>query len=205
MRNMLAVSCIGLAAALMSSAGARLAAAARGTGTDQEIVMELHHDRENDIGIGRLAEQRAVTPGVRELGARLVRDHAAADERLRAYAEANGVDPVRIDTPYDALPHGALKHPELQRLEGPELDWQLAAAVVADAQADIDRARVSAALTNDARLKTLILAELPMLEANLAEARAQAPKLTIPPPAPTTTSAPPTLWKMEPITLPGAL
>jgi hypothetical protein len=142
-----------------------------------------------------------VTPGVRELGARLVRDHAAADERLRLYAQANGVDPVRIATPYDALPHGALKHPELEHFEGPELDWQLAAAVVAEQQADIDRARLSAAMTNDARLKALIVGELPMLEADLAEARAQAPKLTIPPPAPTTTAAPPSLWKIEPVTL----
>jgi predicted outer membrane protein len=201
---MLAVSCIGLAAGLMSSAGARPAAAARATGTDQEIVMELHHDLENGVGIGQLAERRAVTPGVRALGVRLVRDQAAADERLRAYAEAHGVDPVRIATPYDALPHGALRHPELQHLEGSELDWQLAAAVVADQQAYIDRARVSAGMTNDAGLKALIIAELPMLEADLAEARAQAPKLTIPPPAPTTTAAPPSLWKIEPITLPGA-
>jgi predicted outer membrane protein len=119
-----------------------------------------------------------------ELGARLVREHAAADARLRAYARTHGVDPDRIAHPYDAANHGSLKHPELPFLVGREFDWQLAAAVVAEQQADIDRARAAAALTNDLALKVLIERELPMLEANQAAAEALAPTATIPPPPP---------------------
>jgi putative membrane protein len=153
--------------------------------------MELHHDHENDIGIGRLAEQRGSTPEVRQLGARLVREHGAADERLQAYARATGVDPDRIEHPYDAANHGALKHPELEKLTGHEFDWQLAAAVVAEQQADIDRARVAAQLANDAALKTLIEGELPMLQANQSAAEALAPTATIPPPPPRLLIVPP--------------
>src|SRR5512138_631055 len=116
-------ACLGFSLGAMAAVavGARPAGAAPiATGTDQEIVMELHHDRENDVALGRLAERQCATSAVCELGARLVREHAAADARLLAYARTHGVDPDRIAHPYDAANHGSLKHPDLPRLVGNE-------------------------------------------------------------------------------------
>jgi putative membrane protein len=158
-------------------------AAVETRGRDEEIVMELHHDHQNQVMMARMAEQRAVSPAVRDLAARVIRDHDAADQRLVAYARVMKVDADRLEHPYDAETHGALRHPNLAQLSGREFDAQFVAATIADYQADIDRARDAQMMTDNQRLKTLIGEELPTMEAHLAAAQALAPRTAIPPEA----------------------
>jgi putative membrane protein len=152
-------------------------------GRDEEIVMELHHDHENEVMLARVAERRASSPAVRDFAARVVRDHDAADQRLVAYGRAMNMDAARLEHPYDAENHGALKHADVPQFSGKEFDQQFMAAMVADHQAGIDRARAAQMMTDNARLKNLIGEELPTMEAHLAAAQALLPKTTVPPEA----------------------
>jgi putative membrane protein len=50
----------------------------------------LHHINQQEIQLGRLAQQNAMSQDVKSYGEMLVRDHTSADERLMSYAQQKG-------------------------------------------------------------------------------------------------------------------
>src|SRR5262245_9535862 len=91
-------------------------------GADQEVMMELHHANENVIAMARMAEQKAASPEVRDLGATIARERGAADERVVALGLRRGMDPVKLSRPYDASAHGELVFVKLRAFSGAAFD-----------------------------------------------------------------------------------
>jgi putative membrane protein len=50
----------------------------------------LHHINQEEIQLGRLAQQNGMSQDVKSYGEMLVRDHTSADERLMSYAQQKG-------------------------------------------------------------------------------------------------------------------
>jgi hypothetical protein len=154
-------------------------ASAEAPAREGEIVMEMHHDRQFEVGLGMRAEHGATSAALRDFGARMVRDQSALDQRVVAYGQAIAIDPDKLAHPYDAEPHGVLKWPDLSRVARVEFDRDLTQDMVAELQAAIDRAVSAQLMTGDVQLKTMIGQMLPTLRAQLTEAQA-----LVPPPAP---------------------
>ena len=65
---------------------------------DLQIVSYLHTINQIEKDAGQLAQLRGTTP-MKQLGATLVIDHTAADERLVDYARRHGVQSIPLETP----------------------------------------------------------------------------------------------------------
>lgn len=159
------------------AASARQAAAP----TDQEVVMELHHDNLNEIHMGKMAQQRGTARAVKDYGAQLVKDHQAADRKLLDYARGAKMDPARLNAPYDAANHGGMQAPEVAQAKGAEFDAQFAAHMVAGHQATIDRAQAAQKMVKDPQLKALLTDMMPTLQAHLKTAQSLAPAVATTP------------------------
>ncbi len=138
---------------------------------DVEIVMELHHDNRNVMAWGRMAQSKAASPQVKELGATMTREHAITDEKLVAYARRNQMGEDRLKTPYDASVHGELKFNRLRRLQGREFDREFTHMTVIEHQKIIDRVTESHRIAGDPALRPVLEQHLVALEKHQAIAR----------------------------------
>jgi putative membrane protein len=76
---------------LMVSSSA-LAVAAQANQQDQTFLRKAHQSNLAEIQAGRLAQQKATSASVRDMGARLISDHTRLDSRLRPVANQLGVN-----------------------------------------------------------------------------------------------------------------
>jgi putative membrane protein len=135
--------------------------------TAAELVPALHAVNEAEIQAGRTAEARGSSDAVRDYGATLVRDHEAADEKLKKLAgreklDVNGRIPLRVEL---ALAHARSELAKLSTVGGQAFDHEFASMMLQDHQKVIqlvDKARPG---ITDPRLKAL----LGELEPNLRE------------------------------------
>ncbi|HEY3800984.1 MAG TPA: DUF4142 domain-containing protein [Kofleriaceae bacterium] len=65
---------------------------------DLQIVTYLHTINQVEMDAGKLAQLRGSTE-MKQLGATLVIDHTAADERLLAYAQQHGLSSIPVEAP----------------------------------------------------------------------------------------------------------
>jgi putative membrane protein len=85
-----------------------------------------------EVKVGGLAEQKGVSQGVKDFGAALAKDHAAANEKAQKVAQAMGVAPP--DAP--GIKQKAV-YTELAALSGETFDKHFVKAMVKDHQEDI--------------------------------------------------------------------
>jgi putative membrane protein len=83
---------VGVAVLVVLLPSAALAAAAQANQQDQTFLRKAHQSNLAEIQAGRLAQQKAASASVRDMGARLVRDHTRLDSRLRPVADQLGVN-----------------------------------------------------------------------------------------------------------------
>lgn len=84
------------AASDMSSAASKATSLVTGkSDTNAEILSKLHESDQAEIGMGKLALERATSPQVKSYGEMLIRDHAAADRKVTQVARNIGVQPSR--------------------------------------------------------------------------------------------------------------
>jgi putative membrane protein len=150
-------------------------------GGDQQIVMELHHANQNEIHMAKMAQERATSAKVKDYAATLLKDHAAADQKLLAYARRKNMNMDELRRPYDALPHGALAMAELASSRGAEFNHNFALKMVADHQKAIDEATTAERIARDPQLEALIEEMLPALRKHQATAEALAASEPHPP------------------------
>jgi len=60
--------------------------------TVEGVLSKLHEDNLKEIAIGRLAAEKGTDPGVKELGAALVKDHTEAETEVKQCAEKEKID-----------------------------------------------------------------------------------------------------------------
>jgi len=162
MKAVTAVSFI--AATLLTFAG--LAGAQSVSDADREFVKNAAVGGATEVELGRLATQRASRPAVRDFGAKMVKDHGAANAELATLARAKSID---VRTTLDAQ-HQAIRD-RLMTLQGSDFDRAYMQEMVKDHTTDVAEFEKAAQTANDAELRGWAAAKLPMLREHLALAR----------------------------------
>lgn len=130
---------------------------------DRSFLLQAEQAGNAEIAEGRLAEYHGATPTVRALGARMVRDHSLAGERLDAIARREGM-PV---TSSPGIAGDAELH-RLQRLRGRDFDRAYVLGNVTDHQNAIALLQREAAYGRNPALRAWARQTLPTLRIHLA-------------------------------------
>ena len=162
MKAVTAVSFI--AATLIAFAG--LAGAQSLSDADREFIKKAASHGAAEVELGTLATQRASRPVVREFGAKMVKDHGAANAELAALSKSKSVE-VRA-TPDPA--HQAVRD-RLMALQGPDFDRAYMQEMVKDHTQDVAEFEKASQTAADAELRGWAAAKLPILREHLALAR----------------------------------
>ena len=153
-----------IAATLVAFAGP--AGAQSLSDADREFINKAAVGGAAEVELGTLATQRASRPVVKEFGAKMVKDHGAANAELVTLAKSRGVDvPTALDPAHQAI------RDRLMALQGPDFDRAYMQEMVKDHTQDLAEFEKAAQTLGDAELRGWADAKLPMIREHLALAR----------------------------------
>jgi putative membrane protein len=135
-----AILCLGIVAALTIS-GAVAFAADQGS---QKFIKAAIEGNLAEVAVGKLAQEKGQSEGVRTFGGHLVTDHGAANEKATAVAKTIGVTP-----PTEPNRKQKAVYDKLAKLSGDKFDREFAKAMVDDHKSDIREFEKEAKKTND--------------------------------------------------------
>ena len=145
---------------------------------ENEYLSTLHHANQMEVQLGQLAQQKGVSKGVKDYGAKLMKDHQQADEKLMTYAQKKNLQlgEPKVDNDFKKTMKSAMdaEMAKLQALEGPAFDRAFLAHMVGHHDADI--AKVMAGQQQFAS-NTELKKELDSLLPTLKQHRQQAHRL----------------------------
>jgi putative membrane protein len=153
-----------IAATLLALAG--FAGAQSLSDADREFIMKAAVGGASEVELGTLATQRASRPTVKEFGAKMVKDHGAANAELATLAKSKGVDvPTAIDAEHQAV------RDRLTALQGADFDRAYMQEMVKDHTQDVAEFEKASQTASDAELRSWAAGKLPTLRDHLALAR----------------------------------
>jgi putative membrane protein len=162
MKAVTAVSFI--TAALLTVAG--LAGAQTPSDADREFMRKAASGGAAEVELGRLATERATRPTVKDFGARMVKDHSAANAELATLAKSKGVElPAGLTAEDQAL------RDRLTALQGADFDRTYMQEMVKDHTQDVAEFEKAAQTASDPDVKAWAASKLPILRDHLALAR----------------------------------
>jgi putative membrane protein len=115
-----------------------------------------------EVDMGNLAQQQARNLSVKEFGAMMVKDHSAANEKLKALAESKN-----ITLPATSSVDEVAAKAKLKALSGSSFDKSYIKGMIKDHEEDIAEFKKEAATGQDPEAKAFAKATLPTLEAHL--------------------------------------
>ena len=121
----------------------------------------------SEVELGQLAQDKASTPAVKEFGAMMVKDHSAADDRLKSLAMSEQV----------SLPDGPTvlqkaTKAKLDMMSGESFDKSYIKGMLDDHKADIKDFQKEASDGKDPQARAFAAATLPTLKHHLQRAEA---------------------------------
>jgi putative membrane protein len=119
-----------------------------------EVLNKLHQSNLKEIQMGQLAQKNAQSREVKAFGQTLVKDHTAADRKVKALAKQEKAELADQPAPMD---HGGLG-------TGAEFDMKFAQSMLEDHKKDVDEAKAARDTTADPKLKSLLTELVPTLE-----------------------------------------
>ena len=141
---------------------------------DQEFYEEAAQSGLAEVELGKLAQEKARSPEVKAFGAMMVKDHTAANEKLKALAAQKG---VKLPTK-PGLEHTATKA-KLEVLSGETFDKSYVKGMVDDHEDDIEDFEEQVREGKDADAKAFATATLPTLRTHLQHIREIATKMGV--------------------------
>ena len=120
-----------------------------------------------EVELGKLAQDKSSTESVKEFGAMMIKDHSAANEKLKAIAEAKS-----IKLPTSPSVGQMATKTKLEVLNGKTFDKSYIKGMVADHKEDIKEFQKEASTGQDADAKAYAAATLPTLKAHLKKIEA---------------------------------
>ncbi len=124
------------------------------------------------VAMGRLAEQRAADPSVKEFGQRMITDHSRAGAELKTIAANKNIQlPADVDSSQKSTMD------RLSKLSGAEFDKEYMSEMVNDHEADAKEFQTQANEGNDADIKRFAAKTLPLIQEHLQMARGIAKKV----------------------------
>jgi putative membrane protein len=151
-------------AALLACVG--LTVAADRELSDKEFIAKAMDDGVNEVKLGQLAERLAGSEKVKEFGARVVKDHKAANKRLLELARAQKLAVV-TDVKKDAR----AIYNSMSKLQKAEFDQAYMKHMVEDHKKAVDLFERMAKNATDADVKKYAADTLPKLREHLKQAR----------------------------------
>src|ERR1700722_3534143 len=120
-----------------------------------------------EVELGKLAQDKSPTAGVKEYGAMMVTDHSAANDKLKAIAAKKN-----IKLPTSPSVGQMATKTKLEVLSGDAFDKSYIRGMVEDHQEDIKEFQTEANSSQDPDAKAYAAATLPTLQAHLKKIRA---------------------------------
>jgi putative membrane protein len=120
-----------------------------------------------EVAMGNLAQEKAQSPSVKEFGAQMVKDHSAANEKLKALAQSKN-----ITLPANPSVAEMEAKSKLQVLSGQSFDKTYIKGMIQDHEEDIAVFKKEAASGRDPDARAFASATLPTLEAHLKKIQA---------------------------------
>ncbi len=100
--------------------------------SDQHFVKESIQGNLAEVDVGNLAQQKGETQGVKDFGAMLAKDHAAANEKAEQAAASLG-----MKSPSEPTAKEKADYKKLSALSGKKFDREFVRAMVKDHKEDI--------------------------------------------------------------------
>jgi putative membrane protein len=120
-----------------------------------------------EVAMGNLAQQKAQSPSVKDFGAQMVRDHSAANQKLKALAQSKN-----ITLPANPSVSEMETKSKLQVLSGQTFDRSYIKGMIKDHEEDIAEFKKEATSGQDPQARAFASATLPTLEAHLKKIQA---------------------------------
>jgi len=138
----------------------------RGATSERTFLQSASNGGLAEVELGKLAEQHASNADVKNFGARMVKDHTAANKELATLAARKGVSfPTRIDRKDEEL------RDRLSKLSGPAFDRAYMQEMTADHEHDVAEFHQAAERSSDPEVRDFAAHTLPTLTSHLEEAR----------------------------------
>lgn len=118
----------------------------------------------SEVELGQLAQQKGTNPAVKDFGAMMVKDHSAANEKLKSLAASKQVS--LPDSP--SVMQKATKT-KLNMLSGDTFDKSYVKGMIEDHKTDIKEFQKEASEGKDPDAKAFAVATLPTLQAHLTK------------------------------------
>lgn len=129
---------------------------------DSSFVMEAAIGGLMEVQSGQIAQNNAQSQRVKDFGAMMVTDHGKANDELKSYASAHG-----INLP-DALPADKQKHIDaMKNMKGAAFDKHYVSMMVDDHKEDVAKFKKESTGAKDDQLKTWTANTLPVLQKHL--------------------------------------
>ncbi|MCE0482907.1 MAG: DUF4142 domain-containing protein [Methylacidiphilales bacterium] len=119
-----------------------------------------------EVELGKLAQQNASSPDVKQFGARMVDDHSKANADLKSLADKKG---ITVPTQLDARHQASVDH--LRQLSGPAFDRAYVKAMVKDHEKDASEFRNASTEAQDPDVKAFAGNTLKVIESHLSDVK----------------------------------
>jgi putative membrane protein len=147
---------------------------------DQIFARQLHIGNQAEVGLGKLAAERAQSEAVKQFARRMVDDHTKANDALVKLARANR---SALPKGPDADPDAKAVRAQLEKLRGAEFDVAYMAAQIGDHQKTVQLLEHEIGSGQDTKAKDYAKETLPTVMRHLEMARAiHAQLMGAPPP-----------------------
>ena len=164
-KRFLATLLLGLSLGVTAQTNVPSSPKANGSGlasSDVKFIEEAAKGGLAEVELGKIAGKQALDPAVKDFAARMVKDHSAANDKLKPIADAKGV----------VLPSGVDKSHQkdidkLAKKSGADFDKAYMAHMLKDHQKDVKEFQKQAKSAKDADVKQFASSTLPTIEEHL--------------------------------------
>src|ERR1700748_2840925 len=133
---------------------------------DSSFIKNAAEGGMSEVELGQLAQQKATNPAVKEFGAMMVKDHRAANEKLKALAGRK-----QVSLPDSPSVMQKASKAKLNVLSGDTFDKSYVKGMIEDHKTHIKEFQKEASEGKDADAKAFAAAPLPTLQAHLTKIR----------------------------------
>jgi putative membrane protein len=120
----------------------------------------------SEVELGQLAQQKATSPAVKDFGAMMVKDHTAANNKLKALAASK-----QVSLPDSSSVMQKATKTKLNMMSGDAFDKSYVKGMIEDHEADIKEFQKEASQGKDPGAKAFAASTLPTLQAHLTKIR----------------------------------
>lgn len=137
------------------------------TEDDSEFAIMAASGGMMEVELGRMAQEKAANPAVKQFGAMMVAEHTKANEELKAIAAKRNITlPTTLGEKHQ-------KHvDELSKLSGKEFDDKYLDLMVEDHEEDVEQFQKAAAEAKDTDMRAFAAKTLPNLQKHLEKVTA---------------------------------